>query len=331
MANFTNPHGGAYGLKDPFLHEELNLLIDQLLQAPNFDEGSSHAPTGDIALSGTFGHGFVFAEMFPFAGELDVSDGLILDAPTSGFLSVKAHVAVDLFGAITFKSTSTTLHAGSSVETYQSGSTVTFASGSTLQLSGAVNVRGTVTYKSTANGGPGILNFETTSQLNFGVNAIALISTNDWTWNGTAVQTYVAGAQVAGVYTRTGRTTWSGTGARQQYRPSVTLSASADEDVTIESDRYQVPLTLTGNRLYTLRHTAPYAPNNGERIKVYRTGPTTPSAHSAKFQNESGTILWSFYNSRQGFAEFEFKGGAWVLVAGVQVESVASGYYDDTW
>lgn len=331
MSNFTNPHGGPWGLKDPFLHTELNAIVEQLIKAPNFDEGSAHAPTADIALSGSMGGGFLFDDLFPFRGEVLVDDGLIFDASGVGlgFLRTTANVPFDVFGAMTFSGASVQWQSGATA-TWQTGTTITAASGSTANLSGAVNVRGTMTMKSTANGGPGILNFETTSQLNFGANAIALISSNDWTWNSASLQTYVAGAQVAGQYTRTGKTIHSGTDAREQHRPAVDLP-NANADVTIEADTYAVPLAITANRTYTLRHTAPYIPSNGERIKVYRTGTSTPAAFSAKFEREDGTIVFSFYNSTQGFAEFEYKGGAWVLIAGWQGTGPATGYYDDVW
>lgn len=332
MSNFTNPHGGPWGLKDPFLHTELNAIVEQLLMAPNFDQGSAHAPTGDVALSGSMGGGFLFDDLFPFRGELLVDDGLVLDASGvgAGFLSITQNVPFDLHGPVTFYGTSSLTWQSGTSSVWLSGTTITMASGSTTNLSGAVNVRGTMTFKSTANGGPGILNFETTSQLNFGANAEALISSNDWTWNSISKQTYVAGAEVAGVFTRTGRTTWSGSNARDQHRPAIDLP-NANADVTIEADTYAVPLTITANRTYTLRHTAPYAPGAGERIRVYRTGTSTPSAFTAKFEREDGTIVFSFYNSTQGFAEFEFKGGAWVLVAGWQGAGPATGYYDDVW
>lgn len=332
MSNFTNPHGSPYALKDPFLHTELNALIEQLIMAPNFDQGSAHAPTGDIALSGSMGGGFLFDDNFPFRGEVLVDDGLIIKATSvgAGFIQVQQNVPFDLHSSMTIYGTGSLQWQSGAAATWLSGTTITFATGALVQLTGNMNVRGTIQMKSTANGGPGILNFETTSQLNVGTGAEALISTNDWTWNSTSVQTYTASATVAGTYTRTGRTIQSGTSARQQHRPSVDLP-NADADVTIEADCYAVSLSITANRMYTLRSTAPYVPFNGERIKVFRTGTTTPTAHTAKFQREDGTIVWSFYNSTQGFAEFEFKGGVWVLLAGWQGPSTASGYYDDVW
>ena len=78
MGNHTNPHGGPYASGDPLLYTELNALIESVIKSPNFDEGSSHAPTDNIELSGSMGGGFVFDDAFPFSGELDLSG---LDMP----------------------------------------------------------------------------------------------------------------------------------------------------------------------------------------------------------------------------------------------------------
>ncbi len=136
MANHTNPHGGPYASGDPFLYTELNALIDALIKSPNFDEGSSHAPTGDIELSGSMGGGFVFADGFPFSGELDVEDDVTIVASSASLWTFSADVTVqtlgplDIFGAATVKS---------------GGSLVTVAGG-TSTFGGGVAFNGTVDF-----------------------------------------------------------------------------------------------------------------------------------------------------------------------------------------
>ena len=326
MANFTNPHGGAYGLKDPFLHEELNLLIDQLLQAPNFDEGSSHAPTGDIALSGTFGHGFVFAEMFPFAGELDVSAGLTLDAPVSGAVIFGKLVAVDMRGPLSFKASpggapgSAAWESGASA-TWQSGSTLTLASGSTFNLSSAGYVRGQLTIK--ASGGPGSLVLEN-GTTNTCAGLLFVLSGGELRFQSGATETGTVTDSTT--RTRTGLTTMSGDAARTAHRAVVQLT-DADADLTVEADRYDLPATQAANRVYTILHTG-VVPTIGQRVRVTRIPTSAPSAYTAKIAREDGTILFSFYNSKMGDSEFEYTAGGWKPIAGYQTDAVASGFYD---
>lgn len=334
MSNFTNPHGGPYVLRDPYLHDELNALVEQLLKAPNFDDGSAHAPTGDVELSGSMGGGFEFSDLFPFRGDLLVNDGLIFDGSGGlGYLRTTVRVPFDVLGAMTHSGASAIVQWSSGASaTWNTGTTLTLASGATAQLTGAVNVRGTMTIKSTANGGPGTVIFEDTSVLTLNANAAMTVNSNNVVWGAPSVQGYVAGAEIAGVYTRSGRTIFQGAGARDQHRVAVVLPANANADITIEADRYRVQQTLTGNRLYTLRHTPPYVPQNGERIRVYRTGAATPSAHTAKIRREDGTIIWSFYLSTEGFAVFEYISGIWECVEGAQfMTGAASGFYDDVW
>lgn len=169
MANLTKPAGYPYALKDPVPHDQLNEICEQYSKAPNFDDGSAHAPTDDIELSGAGGGGFSFdtSDPFPFFGHLDVSSGLRFTAPTSGQVRINSTVALDIFSTnTTFKTgAAITLESGVTL-TVLSGATVTIANGSTLNLTGAANVRGTMTFKTTANGGPGVAVWEGTgSQL----------------------------------------------------------------------------------------------------------------------------------------------------------------------
>ena len=73
MANFINPHAGPWGNKDPFTHGELNDIVEQLLKAPNFDDGSAHTPTGDIQLDGSNGKGFDFQNNVKLDGFVGVT------------------------------------------------------------------------------------------------------------------------------------------------------------------------------------------------------------------------------------------------------------------
>ena len=159
-----------------------------------------------------------------------------------------------------------------------------------------------------------------------------------------SVTTYSSGASIAGVIansatiaqsgavTNTAKTTQSGAGGRFAWRPIVTLSSSTDSDITVaDGDVFAIPAVLSGNRQYTLRHTGT-VPSIGERKRVFRTSQTTPSAHTAKLMREDATIIFSFYVSREGFADFEYTSGGWVVTGGAQyATSTESGYYDDVW
>lgn len=185
MANHTNPHGGPYASKDPVLYTELNALIDALIKSPNFDEGSAHAPTADIELSGSMGGGFAFADLFPFYGDVDVTNGLIFDAAVSGFARFTERVSVDVFSTLTIKAASGGEGPGNftaetgTTSTWNSGATASFASGSTTNLTGTVNFRGTVHFRSTANGGPAQVNFETDTLLQVSAGGSFWIYTSD--------------------------------------------------------------------------------------------------------------------------------------------------------
>lgn len=138
MANFTNPHGGPYASKDPFLYTELNDLIDQLLKAPNFDEGSSHAPTADIELSGSMGGGFAFADDFPFSGEIDAAGDVTVNASSAALWTFTADVTVQTLGPVEFYG----------VTTLKSGGTFVTAAGSTTTFGAQVYFDGLVDFRS---------------------------------------------------------------------------------------------------------------------------------------------------------------------------------------
>lgn len=284
MPNFTPPTGYPYGDKDPLPHDDVNQIIEQNVKAPNADEGSSHAPTGDLEWSGANGFGFRFDTLspFPFYGALDVTSQIKFTAAISGSVLFDRLVAIDILGPVTLKTGfAASLNVESGVTTtWLSGATCTIASGATCNLTGPTNVRGTMTFKSTANGGPGILAFEPDAQCYFATDCQVLASTDNWGWNSTSVQTHTAGSTVAGSYTQTatvagsytqsatlaqtGAATFSGgvthtskmtfSGASAYRKLRVTTGPDADTSINLwEADVWFAAPTT--NRLWTL--TAP--------------------------------------------------------------------------
>ena len=198
-------------------------------------------------------------------------------------------------------------------------------SGLTFILSGSTVVRVSLTIK--ASGWPGSLLIEasTSSQNAATIQQLA-----------TSSQVYTSGAALSGVVadgrttTRTGKTTRTGASARQAEREG-RLLADASEDVTVEDDVVQVRQTMTGTHAYTLRHTGT-VPTEGEWIRAYRSGTSTPSAHSANFVREDSTVVFTFHASKQGWAWFRFDGFVWQLIAWSQFASGdSSGSYGDVW
>lgn len=325
MSNFTPLSGYPYASQDPLPHGDVNDLSEDIVKAHNADEGSDHAPTGESAWSGAMGFGWAFANAFPFSGALDVTDGLVLDSATSGSVVYGSLVSVDVRGPWTLKGASGapgSFNAESTtVSTWLSGSTQTIASGATWNLTGAGLVRGILTIR--ASGGPGSLVIEagTTNPI---AGALQILAT--------ATVIYTAGSAISGTTTdsrtttRTGLTTLSGSSARTAHR-AVSVLADANADMTVAFDRYELPTTQAGNRIFTLRHTGT-VPTEGQRIKVTRIFTGAPSAFTAKMVREDATILFSFYNSMAGDAEFEFKSGVWVPIHGYQTLVSASGFYD---
>ena len=332
MANHDPLTGYPYGAKAPFPHGSANEASERIVKSHNADEGSAHAPTGTSAWSGAMGFGWSFADAFPFAGDLDVTDGVTFDAPSSGSIIFGKLVAVDVRGPLSFKAGtagapgSAQWESGTSA-TFLSGSSLTLASGATMALTGNTTVRGSLTIK--ASGGPGSLVIEagTTNQL---AGTLQILST--------AIVSHTAGSQLtgttedartttrSGATTRTARTTLSGATARTAHR-AVEVLADADADMTVAFDRYELPTTQAANRVFTLRHTGT-VPVIGERIRVTRIFTGAPSAYTAKMVREDATILFSFYNSMAGDAEFEYTAGGWKPIAGYQTLVTSSGFYD---
>ena len=326
MSNFAPLNGYPYGLKDPFPSTAANEASEALEKTVNASDGSAHAPTAAIEWSGASGGGFEFSDAFGLSGDVDVSAGLTLDAASSGVVTFGKFVAVDVRGPVTFKASPSGAPGSFAVEsgasgTWQSGSTLTIASGATLNLTGSGYVRGQLTIK--ASGGPGSLTIESGT-----TNPCAGLF---YVLTGGELR-FQSGATVTGTVTdsttrtRTGLTTMSGTGARVAHREVVQLT-DADADLTVEADRYDLPATQAANRVYTLRHTG-VVPTIGQRIRVTRIPTAAPSAHTAKMVREDSTIVFSFYNSKMGEAEFEYTSGGWKPIAGYQTDAAASGFYD---
>lgn len=330
MANHDPLTGYPYGAKAPFPHGSANEASERIVKSHNADEGSAHAPTGTSAWSGAGGFGWTFADAFPFVGEVSVDGaGLTIVAASSGFVSLGALVALDVHGPTTFKTGGASLAQWESgaTATFLSGSSFTLASGATMALTGNTTVRGSLTIK--ASGGPGSLVIEagTTNQL---AGTLQILST--------AIVSHTAGSQLtgttedartttrSGATTRTARTTLSGATARTAHR-AVEVLADADADMTVAFDRYELPTTQAANRVFTLRHTGT-VPVIGERIRVTRIFTGAPSAYTAKMVREDATILFSFYNSMAGDAEFEYTAGGWKPIAGYQTLVTSSGFYD---
>jgi hypothetical protein len=177
MANHVSPHGGPYSSKDPFLYTELDALIDALIKSPNFDEGSAHAPTADIELSGSMGGGFVFADDFPFSGEIDAAGDVTVNASSAALWTFTADVTVqtlgpvEFYGVTTLKSGGTFVTAAGSTTTFgaqvyfdglvdfrsgsdveiKSGATWDFDAGATVGLAATMTVTGQITVSGTGN------------------------------------------------------------------------------------------------------------------------------------------------------------------------------------
>lgn len=179
MANFSPLTGYPRGPNAPWPHDAANETSEDLVKTVNASDGSSHAPTGDIAWSGANGHGFAFSvpNPLPFHGYLDPSAGLYFKV--GGFVRFDAAVALDVFGPVTF-------YTGAS-PVVQTGTHFAFSTGSHLDVSGeanlngATNIRGAVLFRSTANGGPATV----------GVEADVV-----WQWQNGSEEDFLAGSHL---------------------------------------------------------------------------------------------------------------------------------------
>lgn len=104
MANHTNLPNYPYPAKAPFPHGDANDASEKIVKSPNFDEGSAHAPSADIELSGSLGGGFSFADSFPFRGGLLIPEGETLafgSAGAGGSITTSELVSLWVSGTIT--------------------------------------------------------------------------------------------------------------------------------------------------------------------------------------------------------------------------------------
>lgn len=337
MAHFVFYSGYAYPIPNGHVPDgtEYTLLWTQSYAAINGDGGGTWAPSAFITVGGSGLQLAGTGHELMASARLTVQPGAEIRLPNTAststipvlrvngaggdiklyvkgaesFLDVESGAnarilsggVLDLLGTVTLKGSG-----GPGSFTAESTTTSTWQSGSTLSVAGLLTVGGTAS----------LMNVVT-----YGTSSVVTL-TGGTNWSGT----------VAGDVTRTGMRTASGTGARTRRRPYASLP-NADADVTVEEDSYRVPQTLIASVTYTIRHTGGVVPLAGERIHVHRTGTTTPSAtYSAHFAREDSTVVFTFYAQRQGFAEFEFDGTNWQLVAGAQyASSTQSGYYDDVW
>jgi len=250
-----------------------------------------------------------------------VSGVALLDVESGAAIRIKSGGSLDVLGALAVKDGATLTAEDGSVITISSGAIFTAADGSTVNLSGTTNVRGAFVLK--ASGGPGSFTQE--------AGTTALFQ-GDTVFSGASSITYNSGAEVNGLITRKGTEVRDGTSARTVHRPYYTLP-NADADITIAYDSYKIPQSLSTSRVYTVRHTGT-VPQAGERIRIFRIGPTTPTTSLASPQivREDSTILFAFYTERQGWVDLEFDGSDWQVIGGAQYASGAnSGYFDDVW
>lgn len=354
MAHFDYPPGTPTGVVPASYvlpSTDWSYTIAQIFKAINGDDGGTWAPGAFITVGGAgfqftgTGHSLAAAARLTVqsTGEIRVADGgmvrldgtgaanidmkvvsgvPLIDVESGGAIRIKNGGSLDVFGSLSLKDTSgpgtITAEANTTI-TLLSGATLTASSGTTVNLTGSTLVRGTLTIRNS--GGPGSFVMENgTSATLAGLMTYSALATNNW----------VEGAILQGVVTRTGIEKLSGTGARTAYRAAFTLT-NADADVTVEYDRYNVPLIISAARTYTVRHTGT-VPRTGERIRFNRTGLTTPSAtFGIGIVREDLTVIFKFYAEHQGFCEIEWDGSNWILIAGYQTTGGTSGYYDDVW
>lgn len=344
MAAFSRVKPAGYAVGERLPSADVTALDVNLVKAPNFvDGGATYTPADPVVVGGdgihVDGAGWRVLSLASFTvasgGSILVNGGGFITVTGSGGVGIfrvqsggaaqiLAGGALDVFGNATLKTS------GPGTLTAETGSIATFDSGSTVNLTGATNIRGETRLRSTANGGPGTMVCETDTSLTMQAGSTLSLA-NTVTVNAATVITYASGSTETGTKTRTGREIRSGTGARTAYRPAVALSASADDQITVNADRYTIPSVLSGNRAYPIMHTG-IVPVEGDRILVSRISPTTPDAiDTPRVVREDGTVLFVWYIPNQGFAEFEFDGTSWQVIAGAQYPSGGSGYYGDIW
>lgn len=178
MAHFVYPAGTPLGTV-PFGYvvpsTEWQTTIQQLFKAVNGDEGGTWAPSGFITIGGSglelagMAHSIAASARLNVesSGEIRLKNGALLRADgTNGdirleVLSNVATLTVELAALLKVNG----------------GGTLTADALSEVNLNGGTYVRGTTTFMSTANGGPGTLVFE-------GNNTLTAASSCTATWNG---------------------------------------------------------------------------------------------------------------------------------------------------
>ena len=352
MAHNSYPAGTPGGTVPSFYvvpSTDWKTVIDQCYASINGDAGGTWAPLAFITIGGAglqltgTGHRIAASARLNVesTGEIRLKNGALLladgsagdirlevdsnvaklTAQTGSLITLDFGGAFDVAGGVAVKNTGIITWESSGSAIFSSGAILTAASGSTVNLSGTTNVRGAFVLK--ASGGPGSFTQE--------AGTTALFQ-GDTVFSGASSITYNSGAEVNGLITRKGTEVRDGTSARTVHRPYYTLP-NADADITIAYDSYKIPQSLSTSRVYTVRHTGT-VPQAGERIRIFRIGPTTPTTSLASPQivREDSTILFAFYTERQGWVDLEFDGSDWQVIGGAQYASGAnSGYFDDVW
>ncbi len=245
--NFPPSTGYPFGSKSPLPHEASNEHSERIQATINATDGSAHAPTADIELSGSMGGGLKFdtVDPVPFYGTLDVSGSLLCTAPSAGSVIFDKLVSVDVRGVLTFKASpagspgSCSFEAGTSC-TFNGASTLTLGSSSTCNLSGATAVRGTLTVMSTANSGPGHIILQTDSDLTLNTGAIQYVFGEARILNGADLKVFSGGtvtlasgsvANSSGTHNYLSGTKPALDPARTWYRRARLLAATIDTGV----------------------------------------------------------------------------------------------------
>lgn len=312
---------------------ELEHLDDYSL-AIDGDAGGTYAPTTAIVIGGSgvtlsgANHHVSGTLTVDSLAVISVASGGSITVTSGGLAKILAGGELDVYGTLTLKNTSgpgSIVAENNTTITLASGAALTASSGSTVNLTGTTNVRGAAVIK--ASGGPGTYTLEATCTEYLSGETQHLA---------TATDVYLAGSASSGSHednrtiTRQGLTTLSGSSARTAYRANA-AAPDSDSDMTVAYDRYSLPTTQAADRVYTVRHTGT-VPTTAQRIIISRMNPSTPSAFKAEIKREDGTVIFTFYASREGFVWLEWNGLAWVPIMSSQYATgTNSGIYGDVW
>jgi hypothetical protein len=145
MGNFIYPDGTPLGTVPAnyvLPSEEWELTIQQIFKAPNFEDGSTHAPSAFVTVGGS---GFQLTG----TGH-SLAAGARLNVESTGEIRVKNGALVKADGSV----------GDIRLEVLSNVATLTSQAASVVNLDGTTNVKGELTFKST---GPASLAFETTT------------------------------------------------------------------------------------------------------------------------------------------------------------------------